>query len=97
MSEELKSAAAALEERLAGASFDGSVRFEIEDQGVIRIANGGVTVGDNAEADVTISASLETFREIFDGALSPTNAFMTGRMRVDGDMAMAMQLGQILG
>jgi putative sterol carrier protein len=46
---------------------------------------------------VTISASLDTFREIFDGELSPTAAYMTGRMKIDGDMSAAMKLSQILG
>ncbi|MHA1537876.1 MAG: SCP2 sterol-binding domain-containing protein [Alphaproteobacteria bacterium] len=44
-----------------------------------------------------MSAALDTFQDIFDGALSPTAAYMTGRMRIDGDMGLAMKLSQILG
>ena len=71
-------------------------RAFIEDEGVIRI-DGGEVKAEDGDADVTISASLDTFREIFDGELSPTAAYMTGRMRIDGDMGIAMKLSQILG
>jgi putative sterol carrier protein len=96
MSEALKAAAAALTEKFQGADFDGSVRFEIEDEGVIRIEDGAISTED-AEADVTIAATLDTFRAIFDGKLSPTAAYMTGKMRIDGDMVTAMRLSQVLG
>jgi putative sterol carrier protein len=96
MSEALETAAAALREKFAGTDFEGTVKFDIEDEGVIRFAEGVIGMEDG-EADVTISASLDTFREIFDGELSPTAAYMTGRMRIDGDMSTAMKLSQILG
>jgi putative sterol carrier protein len=96
MSDAIEKAAAALRERFAGADFDGRVKFDVEGEGVIRVAGGEVTTADG-EADVTIIATLETFQEMFDGTLSPTAAFMDGRLQVEGDMAMAMQLGQILG
>lgn len=96
MSQALDSAAAALREKFVGADFEGSVRFEVEDEGVIRLEDGAVTAGDG-EADVTISATLDVFRAIFDGELSPTAAYMTGKMRIDGDMATAMRLSQVLG
>jgi putative sterol carrier protein len=100
MSEALEEAATALREKFAAADFEGSVKFEIEDEGVILVAEGEVCTENNpgdSDADVTISAALDTFRDIFDGALSPTAAYMTGRMRIDGDMGMAMKLSQILG
>ena len=96
MSKALQKAAAALGEKFAGGDFPGTVKFEIADEGVIRFADGAVSIGDG-ETDVTISATLDTFRDIFDGALSPTTAFMTGRMRIEGDMALAMQLSRVLG
>jgi putative sterol carrier protein len=100
MSEALEEAAAALREKFAGADFAGSVKFDIEEEGAILVADGEVGSGDgpgDSDPDVTISAALDTFREIFDGTLSPTAAYMTGRMRIDGDMGLAMKLSQILG
>ena len=96
MSEALEAAATALREKFAGADFEGSVKFDVEDEGVIHLVDGVLSMEDG-EADVTISASIDTFREIFDGELSPTAAYMTGRMRFDGDMSTAMKLSQILG
>ena len=96
MSEALEAAATALREKFAGADFEGSVKFDVEDEGVIHLVDGVLSMEDG-EADVTISASIDTFREIFDGELSPTAAYMTGRMRIDGDMSTAMKLSQILG
>lgn len=95
MSKDLDAAAAALREKFADADFSGSVRFEVEGEGVILVRDGAVST-DDGEADVTIAASLDTFRAMFEGALSPTAAYMTGRIRIDGDMGAAMKLSQIL-
>lgn len=96
MSDKLAAAEAALKEKFAGESLDGTVKFDIEDEGVLRVVDGEVERGDG-EADVTISGDLDTFREMFDGELSPTGAYMTGRIRIDGDMGLAMKLSSLLG
>lgn len=95
MSAELESAVAALKEKFAGQSLDGTVKFDVEDEGVILVSGDEVKMEDG-EADVTISASLDTFREMFDGNLSPTAAYMTGKIKIDGDMGTAMKLSQFL-
>ena len=96
MSAKLEAAAAALRDKLGSGGFDGSVKFDIEDEGQIRITDGEVATGEG-DADCTISASLDTFQEMFDGELDPTAAFMTGKIKIDGDMGVAMKLGQLLG
>jgi putative sterol carrier protein len=99
MSRALERAAEKLGEKFAAAGYTGIVEFDVEDEGIITVEHGVVRVG-NSEGgapDVTISATLDTFRAIFDGEMSPTAAFMTGRMRVRGDMATAMRLSQVLG
>ena len=40
---------------------------------------------------------MDTFQEMFAGDLDPTAAFMTGKIKLDGDMGVAMKLGQLLG
>ena len=100
MGKALETAAEALRGRLAGERFDGTVHFEIEGEGVVRVDGEAVSTSPDPAADlpdVTISASVETFREIFEGALSPATAFMTGKMRVEGDFGTALKLGQLLG
>lgn len=95
MSDALNAAAEALKGKLGDSGFDGSVKFDIADEGVIRIADGAVVTEDGA-ADCTIAASMDTFQEMFDGELDPTAAFMTGKITIDGDMGVAMKLGQLL-
>ena len=55
----------------------------------------GVRVSDD-ETEVTLSANLETFQEILEGDLDSTAAFMTGRLKLDGDMSTAMRLASVL-
>jgi len=94
MSDVITGAVAKLAERLGG-GFDGTARFDIEGEGSIFIDNEGVRAGDD-EADVVLSADEDTFREIMSGDLDPTSAFMGGRLKIDGDMGLAMKLGSAL-
>ena len=103
MSERLQTAAEALRGKIEGSGFRGSVRFDVTDEGVIRVEDEQVSTGDGADggaaaeaADCTISAAMDTFQELFQGELDPTSAFMTGKLRIDGDMGAAMRLAQVL-
>lgn len=96
MSDALNAAAEALRGQLGDGGFDGTVKFDIADNGVIRIVDGVVTTEDG-DADCTIAGSFDTFQEMFDGELDPTAAFMSGKIKIDGDMGVAMKLGQLLG
>lgn len=96
MSDVISSAVEKLAAKLAG-GFDGTARFDIEDEGSIFVDSDGVRAGDaTAHADVVLSADADTFREMLDGDLDPTSAFMGGRLKVDGDMGLAMKLGSAL-
>ena len=85
----------AIKKKLEGTVFDGSAKFEIEGQGSVIIDASGVRVSDD-ETEVTLSANLETFQEILEGDLDSTAAFMTGRLKLDGDMNTAMRLASVL-
>lgn len=76
-------------------SFSSTAKFVIEDEGTIMIDESGVREGDE-ESEVTLTASRETFEGILDGSVNPTTAFMSGKLKLDGDMSVAMQLGQAL-
>ena len=95
MSDVITEAVAALNEKMDG-GFDGTAKFDIEGEGAIIIDADGARAGDD-DADVTLSASAETFKAILDGEENPTAAFMTGKLSVDGDMGMAMKLAGVLG
>ncbi|MFD1157576.1 SCP2 sterol-binding domain-containing protein [Roseovarius aestuarii] len=95
MSDVITSAVAALNDKMGGDGFSGTAKFVIEGEGAIMVDGDGARAGDD-EAEVTLSADTETFQSILDGDLDPTAAFMSGKLSVDGDMGMAMQLGGVL-
>lgn len=78
-----------------GSGFAGVAKFVIEGEGAIVADASGVRASDD-EAEVTLTASAETFEGLLTGDLNPTVAFMTGRLKVDGSMGLAMQLASAL-
>ena len=95
MSDILEQALKALRKKLASARFDGIAKFSITGEGAVIIDSDGVRVSDD-EADVTLSATLEVFHGIMEGSQNPTAAFMSGKLSVDGDVAVAMKLASTL-
>ena len=94
MSNVIDAAVVALNEKLGGFN-DGTAKFVIKDEGAIMVDAGGARAGDD-DADVTLTASRETFEGIIAGDVNPTTAFMTGKLKVDGSMGTAMKLGALL-
>ena len=95
MSDIINEAVVVLNEKLAGNDFGGTAKFDIAGEGAVMMDAAGARVG-NEEADVTLSADADTFKGILDGDTNPTSAFMTGKLKVDGDMGMAMKLAAAL-
>jgi len=84
------------EAKLAGMS--NSYLFDIEGEGqwLVRIADGKVDVSEGGgDADATITASSETFDKIVAGEQNPTTAYMTGKLKIKGDMGAAMKLQKL--
>jgi putative sterol carrier protein len=72
--------------------------FEIDGAGTWTVAvnDGNVKVTEGGgDGDVTIRASKETFEGIASGEQSPTTAYMTGKIKIDGDMGAAMKLQKL--
>lgn len=93
MSDVINAAVEALNAKLG--SFDSTAKFVITDEGAIMVDQDGARAGDE-EADVTMTASRETFEGIMDGSVNATMAFMSGKLKIDGSMGLAMQLGSAL-
>jgi putative sterol carrier protein len=76
-----------------------SYAFDIEGAGqwTVKVEAGSVSVHDGIEdsADVTISASQEIFQKIVAGEQNPTSAYMTGKLKLKGDMGAAMKLQKL--
>lgn len=63
---------------------------------VILGAEPRVEEGDG-EAQCTITVAEEDFVNIVSGKLNPQMAFMSGKLKVAGDMGLAMKLGTVIG
>jgi len=55
----------------------------------------GIEEGDG-DADVTYTLSDSDFVDMVQGNLNPQMAFMTQKLKVEGDMGMALKLGNFL-
>jgi putative sterol carrier protein len=81
------------------AGMNNSYLFDIEGEGqwLVQVADGAITVteGADGEADATISTTAETFAKIVSGEQNPTTAYMTGKLKIKGDMGAAMKLQKL--
>ncbi|PTE14932.1 SCP2 sterol-binding domain-containing protein [Phaeovulum veldkampii] len=77
--------------RKLGGSFPPTAKFVIPGEGTIIADADGVRAGED-EAAVTMTASAEVFRGILEGSVNPTMAFMSGKLKIDGSMGLALQL-----
>ncbi len=80
------------------AGMSNSYVFDIDGAGQwkVDVDDGKVTVSEGAgDADVTISTSQETFEKIVAGEVNPTSAYMTGKLKIKGDMGAAMKLQKL--
>ncbi|MBT9383719.1 SCP2 sterol-binding domain-containing protein [Pseudooceanicola sp. CBS1P-1] len=97
MSKVIPAAVDALNRKIGGKAFDGVAKFVILGEGAIIVdAAGARAAAEDEEAEVTLSAEQEVFEDLLAGDLSPTTAFMTGKLKLDGSMPLAMKLGGVL-
>jgi putative sterol carrier protein len=84
----------------ANSGLGGTLKFDFGEPGSVYIDGKStpntVSDGEGKTADCTISVSLETFEKMVKGELDGTSAFMQGKLRVAGDMGLAMKLGPVL-
>ena len=80
------------------AGMNNSYVFDIEGAGqwTVRVEDGKVSVAEGTQdADATISATEETFEKIVSGDQNPTTAYMTGKLKIKGDMGAALKLQKL--
>ena len=76
-----------------------SYLFDVEGAGqwLVDVDGGRVNVTEGGgDADVTIATSEENFMRIVRGEQSPTGAYMTGKVKVEGDISLALRLRELL-
>lgn len=84
----------------AGGSFKKSVKFDFGADGLVRIddkVSPAIVDNANEPTDCTVKVAMADFMEIATGKQNAQMAFMMGKLKVEGDMSVAMQLGSILG
>ncbi|MEG3153557.1 SCP2 sterol-binding domain-containing protein [Sphingomonas sp. RB1R13] len=82
----------------AGAVIPGkTVKIDFGDDGVLLLDGNANTVSESdAAADTTIKVSWADWEALAAGQLDGMTAFMTGKLKVEGDMSNAMQLQGVL-
>lgn len=88
-------------DKLAG--MNAVFQFELsgDDGGVwyVAVEKGEAKVAAEAHANpgVTILMTADDFKQMIGGQLNPTAAFMSGKLKIKGDMGLAMRLQTLLG
>ena len=81
------------------AGMTNTYRFDIDGAGswTVDVQDGKVSVAQDgaADPDVTISTSEDNFQKLVNGELNPTTAYMTGKLKIKGDMGAAMKLQKL--
>jgi putative sterol carrier protein len=79
-------------------AFGNTVKFST-DQGVVYIdgmQSPPTVSNDDKGADCTIKMDFSDFADLIGGKLDGMTAFMTGKLKIEGDMGVAMKLQTIL-
>lgn len=90
---------AQLNEQASSADPIGAVlKFEVDDHSIYIDGTGDTNVVsmEGEDADCTISTSAETLLKLKNGELNPMMAVMGGKVKIKGDMGLAMKLQSLL-
>jgi putative sterol carrier protein len=76
-----------------------SLKFDCGDDGVIfidatQVPN--IVSNEDVEAQCTVGVALDDLEKMMKGDLDPMAAFSLGKLRLDGDMGVAMKLGNLM-
>lgn len=81
---------------LSGKTFDGSLKFDCGADGVIVLADNQASTQDR-ETDCTLRLSTDNLKKLLTGNLNPMTAVVMGKIKISGDMSVAMKLGKLIG
>jgi putative sterol carrier protein len=85
-----------IQKNLVGRSFEGSLKFDCGDDGVIVLADNQASTQDS-DTDCTIRISQDNLTKLLTGKLNPMTGVALGKLKISGNMGVAMKLGQLLG
>ena len=72
-----------------------TVTIDLKGEGFIHI-DGSTVTNENTPAACTVIVAKDDLVAMTQGAMDPTTAFMTGKLKINGDMSVAMSLQPIL-
>ena len=82
------------------AKLNATIKFAFKEGGALYIdgkSTPNTVSNDEGPADCTVKVSLEDFGKLMERKLDPTTAFMMGKIKIEGDMGIAMKLGRVFG
>ncbi|MDX2245323.1 MAG: SCP2 sterol-binding domain-containing protein [Bacteroidia bacterium] len=89
--------------KMAGAadSIGSTIKFAFKGgEGVIYLDGSGdpnSVSNENKSADCTVTIDFQDFNDLISGNLNPMGAFMSGKLKIDGDLGVAMKLSSLFG
>lgn len=96
----LEEMTAAVKEKVGDdAGVNATVKFLIDGEQVIHVddnASPAEVTNEDKEAECTIKLKSSNFEKIINGDTNPMTAFMMGKIKVDGNMGVAMNINKIL-
>ena len=81
-------------------SLGATLKFDCGTDGIVYIdghAEPNKVDNTDRDADCTVTIGRENLAALLSGALNPMSGFMTGKIKIDGDMAVAMKLSRFTG
>jgi len=79
-------------------SIDGTLKFVVDDNAIFIDGTGesNAISAEDKEADCTISVSSDVLKQLRDGEVNPMMAVMSGKIKISGDMGLAMKVQSLL-
>ena len=84
-----------IEKRVTEGDFEHVIKFDCGDDGVLVINKNELTT-DDIDAECTVGITLDNLLAMVKGELNPTMGFMQGKLKLDGNMGVAMKLSQLI-
>lgn len=83
----------------AQSNLNATLKFDCGSDGVVYVdalAAPNTVSNENLEAGCTVNMSLADLSAMLAGELNPVNGFMEGKLKVSGDMSVAMRLQNVV-
>ena len=78
---------------------EATLKFDCGADGVIvldGVSSPNTVSNTDAETDCTVTVSLENLQAMMDGQFNSVTGFMSGKLKVSGDMSVAMKLQRVV-